>query len=331
MELRVLGPFDAQDGGTPLALGSPKARALLARLVIDANRAVSTSQLVDDLWGDDVPETARKMIQVYVSHLRKVLPADVLVTRPPGYLLELPPESIDLIRFMRLRDEGRAALGADDARTAAARFRDALELWRGPALAEFSEPFARTEAAHLDELRVTCLEDRIASDLELGSHPDVVGELETLVAEHPLRETLHRHLILALYRSGRQAEALAAYERFRRSLDDELGLEPSRALKALQLRVLNQDPSLDLPGPAPRAPRPAPPRAPSGAGPGPPAGGPPLGGRGARARGPRCRVRPPRGGAWPRLNAPGPPRNRQTPPRRRAGRARPRTRGRGTR
>src|SRR4051794_23508045 len=264
MELRVLGPFDAQDGGTPLALGSPKARALLARLVIDANRAVSTSQLVDDLWGDDVPETARKMIQVYVSHLRKVLPADVLVTRPPGYLLELPPESIDLIRFMRLRDEGRAALGADDARTAAARFRDALELWRGPALAEFSEPFARTEAAHLDELRVTCLEDRIASDLELGSHPDVVGELETLVAEHPLRETLHRHLILALYRSGRQAEALAAYERFRRSLDDELGLEPSRALKALQLRVLNQDASLELatagaavvPAPVPRAPKP---------------------------------------------------------------------------
>jgi DNA-binding SARP family transcriptional activator/DNA-binding GntR family transcriptional regulator len=246
MELRVLGPFDAQEGGAPLSLGSPKARALLARLAMDVNRAVPTAKLVDDLWGDDVPESAVKMIQIYVSHLRKVLPSNVLVTRPPGYVMELEPEAIDLTRFMRLRAEGREALAGDDARTAEARFREALALWRGPALAEFSEPFAQVESAHLDELRLSCLEDRIASDLALGRHADVVGELEALVTGHPLRESLHRNLILALYRSGRQAEALAAYERFRRSLDDELGLEPSRALKALQHRVLNQDEALEL-------------------------------------------------------------------------------------
>lgn len=246
MELRVLGPFDAQEGGTPLSLGSPKARALLARLAMDVNRAVPTAKLVDDLWGDDVPESAVKMIQIYISHLRKVLPPNVLVTRAPGYVMELDPDAIDLTRFRRLRDEGREALAGDDARTAEARFREALALWRGPALAEFSEPFAQVESAHLDELRLSCLEDRIASDLALGRHADVVGELEALVTGHPLRESLHRNLILALYRSGRQAEALAAYERFRRSLDDELGLEPSRALKALQHRVLNQDEALEL-------------------------------------------------------------------------------------
>jgi DNA-binding SARP family transcriptional activator/DNA-binding GntR family transcriptional regulator len=246
MELRVLGPFDAQEGGAPLSLGSPKARALLARLAMDVNRAVPTAKLVDDLWGDDVPESAVKMIQIYVSHLRKVLPPNVLVTRAPGYVMELDPDAIDLTRFRRLREEGREALAGDDPRTAEARFREALALWRGPALAEFSEPFAQVESAHLDELRLSCLEDRIASDLALGRHADVVGELEALVTGHPLRESLHRNLILALYRSGREAEALAAYERFRRSLDDELGLEPSRALKALQHRVLNQDPSLEL-------------------------------------------------------------------------------------
>jgi DNA-binding SARP family transcriptional activator/DNA-binding GntR family transcriptional regulator len=224
---------------------------LLARLAIDANRTVATTRLVDDLWGEDVPESAVKMIQVYVSHLRKALPSQVLLTRPPGYLVELQPEAIDLTRFMKLHGEGRDALAGADAATASARFREALELWRGPAFAEFSEPFARAEAARLEELHLACLEDRIGSDLALGLHADVVGELEMLVVSHPLRETLQRNLMLALYRSGRQAEALAAYDRFRRQLDDELGLEPSRALKALQLRVLNQDSSLDL---APAAP-----------------------------------------------------------------------------
>jgi DNA-binding SARP family transcriptional activator len=244
MELRVLGPFDASDGGVPLPLGSPKPRALLARLVLDVNRTVATPRLVDDLWGEDVPGSATKMVQIYVSQLRKVLPAGVLVTRPPGYVVDVDPEVVDLTRFTRLRAEGRVALEAGDAATASARFRDGLELWRGPALAEFSEPFALVEAAHLDELRLVCLEDRIESDLALGRHADLVGELEALAARHPLRETLHGRLMLALYRSARQAEALSAYERFRRTLDDELGIEPSAALKALQHQILNQDPGL---------------------------------------------------------------------------------------
>ena len=205
MELRVLGPFDAHESGTPLRLGSPKARALLARLAIDANRTVATTRLIDDLWGEDVPETAVKMVQVYVSHLRKALPSEVLLTRPPGYMVELEPDAIDLTRFMKLRAEGRDALAAHDAAKASTRFREALALWRGPALAEFSEPFARGEAARLEELHLACLEDRIGSDLELGLHADVVGELELLTASHPLRETLQRNLMLALYRSGRQA------------------------------------------------------------------------------------------------------------------------------
>lgn len=246
MDLRVLGPFDAIDNGMPLPLGGPKPRALLARLVIDVNRTVSTQRLVDDLWGEEVPGTAIKMIQIYVSQLRKVLPPGVLLTRPPGYVVEVDPEVVDLTRFMRLRTDGRAALAAGDAASGAARFREGLGLWRGPALAEFSEPFARIEAAHLDELHLACLEDRIECDLALGRHADVVGELEALAAGHPLRETLHGRLMLALYRSARQAEALAAYDRFRRTLDDELGLEPSGAIKALQHQILNQDPSLEL-------------------------------------------------------------------------------------
>ena len=182
------------------------------------------------------------MVQIYVSQLRKVLPEGVLHTRPPGYLIELEPEAVDATRFAQLRAEGRAALAAGDPETASARLREALALWRGPALAEFTEPFAGAEAAHLEELRLVCLEERIEADVARGLHADVVGELELLVARHPLRESLHRQLTLALYRTGRQAEALAAYERFRAMLDDELGIEPSAALKALQRQILNQDP-----------------------------------------------------------------------------------------
>src|SRR5262245_39342285 len=139
MELRVLGPFEAVDGATALPLGGRKPRALLARLALDANRTVAVPRLVDDLWGHDVPESAPKMVQIYVSQLRKVLPDGVLQTRPPGYLVELEPEAVDATRFAQLRAEGRAALGAGDSETAAARLREALALWRGPALAEFSE------------------------------------------------------------------------------------------------------------------------------------------------------------------------------------------------
>ena len=256
MELRVLGPLEAIDGTTPLPLGGRKSRALLARLALDANRTVAVQRLVDDLWGDAVPDSAAKMVQIYVSQLRKVLPDGVLHTRAPGYLIELEPEAVDATRFAQLRAEGRAALGAGDPGTASARLREALALWRGPALAEFSEPFAGAEAAHLEELRLVCLEERIEADAARGLHADVAGELEALVARHPLRESLHRQLTLALYRTGRQAEALAAYERYRRQLDEELGIEPSATLKELQQQILNQDPRLEL-----DAARPAPARA----------------------------------------------------------------------
>jgi len=254
MEFRLLGPLEAIDGETRLTLGSRKPRALLARLLLDANRTVPVKRLVDDLWGEDVPNSAAKMVQIYVSQLRKVLPDGVLRTQPPGYRVEVEPEALDLGRFSRVRTQGRAALEAGDARTAAALLADALGLWRGPALAEFSEPFARVEGAHLEELRLACLEDRIDADLAGGRHGDVVGELEALAAEHPLRERLHRQRILALYRAGRQAEALEAYDRFRTTLDDELGIEPSPALKRLQHKILNQDPTLEAGPPEPAAP-----------------------------------------------------------------------------
>jgi DNA-binding SARP family transcriptional activator/DNA-binding GntR family transcriptional regulator len=245
MEFRLLGPLEAVEGEARLTLGSRKARALLARLLLDANRTVSVQRLVDDLWGDDVPESAPKMVQINVSLLRKVLPAGVLRTQAPGYLVEVAPDALDLSRFSRMRLEGRAALEAGDAAAAAELLAGALGLWRGPALAEFSEPFARIEGAHLEELRLGCLEDRIEADLAAGRHDDVAGELEALTAQHPLRERLHRQQILALYRAGRQAEALEAYERFRRALDDRLGIEPSPALKRLQHRILTQDPGLE--------------------------------------------------------------------------------------
>jgi DNA-binding SARP family transcriptional activator/DNA-binding GntR family transcriptional regulator len=252
-EYRILGPLEVADGGTQLPLAGGKARALLARLLIDVNRTVSVDALVDSLWGEEVPASAVKMVHVYVSQLRKVLPAGVLRTRAPGYALEVAPEAVDLVQFTRLRAEGRAALADNDTVTAAARLRAGLALWRGAALAEFSEPFAAAHAAHLDELRVACVEDRIEADLALGHHADLVGELRALVAGHPLRERPRCQLMLALYRAGRQAEALAVYHEFRATLLEELGMEPSAALNELQHRVLNQDPTLDLEAPATRA------------------------------------------------------------------------------
>src|SRR3712207_1932232 len=181
MDFRVLGPLEASDGGAPIALGGRKQRALLARLLLEANRTVAVDRLVDDLWGEDVPESAVKMVHIYVSQLRKVLPTDLLRTRPPGYVIETDREGIDVIRFARLRREGGAALGEGDAARAAARLREALSLWRGRALGEFSEPFAQVESAHLEELRLVCLEERVEADLALGRHADLVGELDALI------------------------------------------------------------------------------------------------------------------------------------------------------
>jgi DNA-binding SARP family transcriptional activator len=244
VQIRILGPVDAIDGLRPVALGGRKQRALLARLALDAGRTVAVDRLVDDLWGDDAPETAAKMVQIAVSRLRKVLPEGVLVTRAPGYALEVDPEAIDLTRFTRLRGEARAALASGDPELAARRGREALELWRGPALEELPEPFARTETAHLEEMRLTCLADCIDADLARGRHADAVAEIEALVAHHPLRERLRGLQMTALYRSGRQADALEAYQRFRKLLDDELGLVPSVELQALNDRMIRQDAAL---------------------------------------------------------------------------------------
>ena len=250
MDYRVLGPVEVLDGaGKPLKLGGRKPRALLARLLVDANRTVSVDRLVDDLWGEDVPESAVKMVHIHVSALRKALPAGTLQTRPPGYALKIDPDALDLVRFERLQTEGRHALDEGDAETAAARLRAALALWRGPALAEFTEPFATVEATHLEERHRVCLEDRIDADLALGRHADLAGELEALVNRNPLRERLRRQLMLALYRSGRQADALSSYRDFRAALDAQLGLEPSPGIReSSQGQILRQDASLDLDG-----------------------------------------------------------------------------------
>ena len=191
---------------------------------------MSVETLLEDLWGEDQPPTAVKMIQVAVSQLRKVLPQGVLQTRAPGYALDAGGDRSDLERFQRLRAAGRLA--------------DALALWRGPALAEFSEPFARREAARLEELRLACVEDRVDADLAAGADGVLVAELESLVAAHPMRERLRRQLMLALYRSGRQAEALATFRDFRAVLDEQLGIEPSAELRALEVSILRQEEGL---------------------------------------------------------------------------------------
>src|SRR3954447_24982764 len=192
-----------------------------------------------------------KMVHVYVSQLRKVLPSEALQTRPPGYRLEVAPEAFDLLRFEHLHKQGRDALADGDAATAAERLAAACSLWRGSALVECSEPFAGSAAAHLEELRLVAVEDRIDAELALGRHREVVGELGALVGAQPLRERPRRQLMLALYRDGRHAEALTAFQELRVVLRDELGISPSAELDELQYRILNQDPVLDLCAPSP--------------------------------------------------------------------------------
>ncbi len=247
VEFRVLGPLEVWRGEISLPLGSGKERALLAILLLNANRTVSRDRLVDELWGERAPERAAKSIQTYISRLRKILPTGILRTRPPGYVLELEPEQLDLHRFERLIALGQRALAEGSAGLASVSLGEALALWRGPALAEFrSEPFARGEAARLEELRLLALEARIDADLALGRHADLVGELESLVAHHPLRERFRAQLMMGLYRSGRQAEALAAYQDARHVLVEELGIEPGRGLRELEQAILRQDPALEL-------------------------------------------------------------------------------------
>jgi DNA-binding SARP family transcriptional activator len=242
MEFRLLGPLEVRDGDRVVALGGVKQRALLALLLLNAHRVLARERLIDELWGEHPPERALASVQVYVSRLRKLLPPGVLVTRAPGYTLEVEPDALDLARFELLLAEARRARSEVAARL----LREALGLWRGPPLAEFAEePFARVEAGRLEELRLVALEDRIEADLALGRHRELVGELEVLVAAEPQRERLCGQLMVALYRSGRQQEALAAYRAARETLV-ELGLEARPQLRQLERQILSQDPGLDL-------------------------------------------------------------------------------------
>jgi DNA-binding SARP family transcriptional activator len=226
MDFRVLGPLEVRGESGPLQLGGAKQRALLALLLLNANRVVPRDRLIDELWGDEPPDNAVTAVQVYVSRLRKLFPESRLETRAPGYLLRIDPDELDLDRFERLRTSGR--------------LREALGLWRGPAVSELP-----SEHARLEDLRLAVLEERLEADLEQGRHAELVGELELLVADEPHREGLRALLLIALYRSGRQAEALGAY-RDARSVLAELGIEPSDRLRALERAILTQDRSLDI-------------------------------------------------------------------------------------
>jgi predicted ATPase/DNA-binding SARP family transcriptional activator len=261
MEFRILGPLEVWDGGRSLPLGAAKQRALLAILLIRANQVVATDRLIDLIWPDEPPATANHSLQVYVSQLRKVLepehragaPYSFLISRPPGYLMRIKTEDLDLGRFQRLIDEGKQSMSEGTHDVASAKYHEALGLWRGPALADFgSQAFALSEIARLTEMRLRGLEDRIDADLSLGRHTDLAGELEALVAEHPLRERLRGQMMLALYRSGRQAEASAVYQQTRELLVDQLGMEPGGDLQELLKRILNQDPVLDVKAPTSR-------------------------------------------------------------------------------
>src|SRR4051794_37087438 len=246
MEFRILGPLEIRQNGHALPCKGAKQRLLLATLLLHVNEVVSSDRLIEALWGERPPPTANKALQVHVSQLRRLLEPDLLVTRPPGYELHLDDARIDLQQFVAAAGQGRAALAAGRTDQAAAVLADALALWRGPALDDLSyEQVLQPEIARLEELRLAVLEDRIEADLECGRHLELIGELEQLAMQHPLRERIRGQLMLALYRSGRQAEALDVYADARSRLVEELGLEPGRDLKTLQQRILEQDPGLD--------------------------------------------------------------------------------------
>jgi YVTN family beta-propeller protein len=246
IEFRILGPLEAVEDGRPVMVAAPKVRALLAVLLLHRGEVVSTDRLIDALWGERASPTAVKTVQVYVSNLRKALGDGLLVTEGRGYMLLTEQGQTDVDRFEALVAQGRQALEEGDALTAASVLREALGVWRGPALADFAyESFAQPEIARLEEARLAALEDRIDADLASGERARLVGELEGLVREYPLRERLRGQLMLALYRSGRQADALEAYRDARCELLDGLGLEPGRALADLERAILAHDPALD--------------------------------------------------------------------------------------
>jgi YVTN family beta-propeller protein len=263
MDYRILGPLEVADGGRSVALGGDKQRALLAILVLHRNQVVSADRLIDGLWGESPPASALRTLQAYVSRLRRALSANgaasvapdfspaggsgdgALLTRGHGYLLAVAPGELDLDRFGELVEQGRDALAVGMPEEAARVLREGLGLWRGPPLADFAyEPFAQAAIAQLEELRLGAVEERIEADLARGRARELVGELRDLVEEHPLRERLRGQLMLALYRSGRQAEALEVYQEFRRALSQQLGLDPGPGLQELELGILARDPAL---------------------------------------------------------------------------------------
>jgi len=252
VEFRILGPTEVLDGRRRVPLPGGRGRALLALLVLHAGQPVSADRLIDELWGESPPPTARTVVHGLVSRLRAVLepgrgkarPGALLQTSGSGYRLAIEPDAVDAHRFKRLIDEARDA----PAKVRAAKLSAALALWRGPALADFAyEPFAQRAITALEELGTQAIEDRIEADLEAGRAADLVPELEQLIRAHRFRERLHGLLMLALYRSGRQADALRAYRDTRSLLGEELGLEPGPTLRELETAILRQDPSLELP------------------------------------------------------------------------------------
>src|SRR4051794_7889993 len=250
MEFRVLGTLEVVDGARPVPINGAKQRALLTILLLHANQTVSSSRLLEELWGDEQPESGLTALQVRVSQLRKALGkgGESIVTKAAGYALELGANEIDLHRFEELVADADRALQREAPDQAWAQLQRALALWHGPPLADFAyESFASAAIARLEELRLAAQELRIDTGLRLGRHAELVAELEALIAEHPLREGLRRQHMLALYRSGRQAEALEAYHAARRALVDELGIAPSPMLQELEGAILRQDRSLDLP------------------------------------------------------------------------------------
>jgi DNA-binding SARP family transcriptional activator len=253
MDFRILGPLEVLDDGRPVALAGSKPRALLALLLLHANETLTSDRLIDELWGERPPAGAAKTLQMHVSRLRKALSSEdgrgtgLIVTRERGYSLAIYPEQLDAWRFERLVAEGRDELAAGRAQSAVTAFEHALDLWRGSPLADLAyEPFAQPEIARLDDLRVAAMERLVEAKLRLARHAEVLEQLESLIAEHPYREGLRAQLMLALYRCDRQADALQAYQDARRTLAEELGIEPGERLRALEHAILVQDPSLQL-------------------------------------------------------------------------------------
>jgi DNA-binding SARP family transcriptional activator len=237
VEFAVLGPVEVRNDGRAIPIGRGKQRTLLALLVLNAGRVVPAARLIDELWGEDPPATAATALQVYVSRLRKALGGNAIATREPGYVVDVARDAIDLFRFERIVREARAA----EPERAVVLLREALALWRGPPLADVD---LRREAERLDELRLDALEACLDLELGFGRHAELVPQLEALVREQPLRERFREQQMLALYRSGRQAEALDAYRDARRALVEELGIEPGERLQRLEQAILRHEPAL---------------------------------------------------------------------------------------